>query len=69
MFLLRGISRKEIIILLGGFSNAGKSSLVESVATAFGLKRWKDHPNKKVWISNETGQEKKLQKAVVALYE
>ena len=47
-----------IIILVGGFSNAGKSSLVEAVCSAFGLKRWKDHPNKKVWISNETGQEK-----------
>ena len=47
-----------IIILVAGFSNAGKSSLVEAVCSAFGLKRWKDHPNKKVWISNETGQEK-----------
>ena len=47
-----------IIILIGGFSNAGKSSLVESVATAFKLKRWQNHPNKKVWISNETGEEK-----------
>ena len=43
------------IILVGGFSNAGKSSLVESISTAFGLKRWTGHPNKKVWISNETG--------------
>ena len=46
------------IVLVGGFSNAGKSSLVEAVSSAFGLKRWKDHPNKKVWITNETGQER-----------
>ena len=46
------------IILIGGFSNAGKSSLVESITTAFGLKRWTGHPNKKVWISNESGQER-----------
>ena len=44
------------VILVGGFSNAGKSSLVESITTAFGLKRWTGHPNKKVWISNESGQ-------------
>ena len=46
------------IILIGGFSNAGKSSLVEDITSAFGLKRWTGHPNRKVWISNETGQER-----------
>ena len=45
------------IVVVGGFSNAGKSSLVEAVATAFGSKRWYKHPNKRVWISNESGQE------------